>query len=158
MAQQYDFKKGLEKFGEEGKKAVTEELAQLHKIKTWKPQDAKTLTQKQKGQALRNIMMLTQKRDGQIKARGVVDGSTQRNDKRYKKENNASPTVHTNSVLISCTIDAHKERDVAAINVPGAYLHSNLKRKDSTILMQLKGKVAELLVMLNPKLYHKYIY
>ena len=52
----------------------------------------------------------------------------------------------------------HKEQDVAVINVPGAYLHSNLKRKDSTILKQLKGKVAELLVILNLKLYRKYIY
>ena len=116
------------------------------------------LTEKQKEQALQNIMMLTQKRNGRIKACGSVDGFTQRNDKKYKKENNASQTVRTNSVLISCTIDAHKEQDIAVINVPGAYLHSNLKRKDSTILKQLKGKVAELLVILNLKLYRKYIY
>ena len=44
MAQQYRINKRIEKFGKEGKEAVTKVLTQLHRMKTWKLCNAKKLT------------------------------------------------------------------------------------------------------------------
>ena len=40
------------------------------------------------------------------------------------KEDATSPTAATESVLITATIDAHKRRNGAVFNIPGAYDHT----------------------------------
>jgi len=47
---------------------------------------------------------------------------------------------------------------VASIDIPGAYLHTYMdKHGNKKIIMLFKGKLAELMVMVDPKLYRKYI-
>ena len=55
----------------------------------------------------------------------------------------ASPTVSTDGVIITSTIEAHEGRDVAVIDLPNAFL--NYDNNEQT-LMLLKGKLAELMV------------
>ncbi len=62
--------------------------------------------------------------------------------------------VATDSILISATIDAHKGRDVATINIPGAFLNA-YNNKETIMLM--KGCLAKLMVQVDPQLYCKYI-
>ena len=52
-------------------------------------------------------------------------------------------------------IDAHEHRNVAVIDVENAVLQSD---DDQIIIMAIRGKTAELLVKLNPSLYHPYIW
>jgi hypothetical protein len=63
-------------------------------------------------------------------------------------------TVAIKSVLLSCVVDAEEKRDFATVNIPGAFMQVNM---EDTVHMKLEGKMAELLVKLNPKLYRKYV-
>ncbi len=58
------------------------------------------------------------------------------------------------AVFITAVIEAHKERNVACFDIPGAFLHTNL---DEDITMILKNRLAELMVKVSPNLYRKYI-
>jgi hypothetical protein len=53
-------------------------------------------------------------------ARAIANGSKERRQPRYKKEDSALPTVANNSVMITATIDAHKCCNVATVDILGA--------------------------------------
>ena len=57
-------------------------------------------------------------------------------------------------VLISAVIDAYEERDVAVVDIQGAYLSADM---DDDMFMIIRGKMAELVVAADPTLYRKYI-
>jgi hypothetical protein len=58
-------------------------------------------------------------------------------------------------VLITATIDAFEKREVAIVDVPGAYLTADM---DEEVCMCLRGRLAELMVKIAPEIYRKYIY
>ena len=58
------------------------------------------------------------------------------------------------SVMISCTIDAKEGRNVASMDIPGAFMQANM---DEAVHVQLKGTMAELLIKMDPKLYRQYV-
>jgi hypothetical protein len=64
------------------------------------------------------------------------------------------PTVSLEAVLITATIDAYEERDVAIIDVPGAFLSADM---DEEVIMTIRGRLAELMVKAAPNIYRKYI-
>ena len=97
-------------------------------------------------------MILKQKRSGQIKGRGCADGRKQR--LHTPKDDASSPTVATESVLLSCVIDAKEQRDVATVDIPGAFMQGD---QDETVHMHLEGTLAELLTKCDPKLYRQYV-
>ena len=90
----------------------------------------------------------------EIKARTCADGSKQRFENGYEIINGAAPTVATDIVMITAAIAAQKHRDVMTIDLPGAYLHTD---NDEETIMLFKGKLAELLVQVEPSLYCKYV-
>ena len=149
---QYTLKKGLQVFGPPGVEAVYKELQQLHKRKVGEPRDASTLSPTQKRNALGYLMFLKQKRTGQIKGRGCADGRKQR--LHTPKDDASSPTVATESVLLSCVIHAKERRDVATVDIPGAFMQGD---QDETVHMRLEGTLAELLTKCDPKLYRQYV-
>ena len=75
MLQQYNINKGLKMFGDRGATAVTKELTQLHAMETFFPEDSDKLTSNEKSDALYALILLTEKRNGDIKGRACVDGS-----------------------------------------------------------------------------------
>ena len=99
----------LKLFGISGKKAVTKELQQLHDMETYIPMDPKKLSRIDRFKALSALMFLVEKRDGSIKARKCTVGSKQRTWEGYKKEDGASPTVATDSVIVTSVIEAHED-------------------------------------------------
>ena len=149
---QYTLKKGLQVFGPPGVEAVYKELQQLHERKVGEPRDGSTLSPAQKKNALGYLMFLKQKRTGQIKGRGCADGRKQR--LHTPKDDASSPTVATESVLLSCVIDAKECRDVATVDIPGAFMQGD---QDETMHMRLEGTLAELLTKCDPKLYRQYV-
>jgi hypothetical protein len=94
---------------------------------------------------LDSLIFLVEKRSGEVKARGCANGSKQRS--YIKKEDAASPTVSTDSIFITAAIEAHEQRDVALVDIPGAYLHAET---DENVMMCFKGVLAELLVKIDP--------
>ena len=81
-------------------------------------------------------------------------GSKQRTFPGYVKSEWASPTVSTDSVIITLVIEAHQGCDVAVIDLSNTFL--NAINSEQTLIL-LKGKLAELMVQIDPKLYQKYI-
>ena len=81
-----------------------------------------------------------------------ANGSTQRS--RYEKGETTSPTVSTDSILITSAIDAHEGKDVAVIDLPGAFLHAEM---DDVVHMVIHGELAELMAETAPQIYRKYV-
>jgi hypothetical protein len=101
--------------------------------------------------ALQYLMFLKKKRNGIIKGRGCADGRKQR--AYTTKEDTSSPTVAIESVMLSCVIDAMERRDIATVDIPGAFMQTDM---DELVHVKLEGKMAELLVLIDPKLYRKH--
>ena len=96
-------------------------------------------------------MFLKEKRDGSIKGRGVADGRKQRD--KIEPKDATSPTVSTESVMLTATIDALEGRDVAVVDIPGAYLSADM---DDEVHVVFIGKLEEMMVMADPALYRPF--
>ena len=100
--------------------AVVKKMRQFHDREVVRPINPTEITPEVRARALGYLVFLKQKRNGDIKGRGCADGWPQQ---FYKsKLETSSPIVCTESVLIGCAIDAKEGRDVAHVNIPGAFL------------------------------------
>jgi hypothetical protein len=97
-------------------------------------------------------MFLSKKQCGRMKARGCVDGIKQRDT--ISKEEASAPTVAIESVMLSATIDVTEERDVATVDIPGAFMQAYI---DEVVHVKFEGEIAEMLVKMDPKMYCKYV-
>jgi hypothetical protein len=148
----FGLQKGLRLFGQQGENAVRKELTQFHTLKCFAPKDPASLTRVDCRNVLTSLMFLTEKRDGEIKARTCANGSTQR--QHIAKDEATSPTVTTDAIFIQSTIFAHEHRDVATCDIPGAFLHAD---NPDYVLMRLDGILAELMVKVAPTIYRKFV-
>ena len=148
---QYGMKKGLQLFGERGVKAIKAEMQQFHDRGVVSPIDPKTMTKEDKNKALNYLMFLKEKRCGKIKGRGCADG--RRQSLWYPREKKSAPTVMIESVFLTCAIDAKEQRDVATVDIPGAFLQA--KSKDH-LTIRLDCQLVEALVKID-KNYEKYV-
>jgi hypothetical protein len=119
---QLSLKASFKEWGEEALMAAQSEMKQLHFRNTFKPKHWRELSQVQRQTVFDSHMFLKQKRDGNIKGRSVAGGNKQRD--YISKEDASSPTVATESVLLSCIIDAEEERDVAVVDIPNAFVQT----------------------------------
>jgi len=87
--------------------------------------------------ALEYLMIIQEKRDGRIKARGCADGRKQRG--YLLKEEVSSPTVSFDSLMMSSTIDSYEKRKIITVDISGAYLQSKL-HQDEKIFYCTKRK------------------
>ncbi len=154
FAQSYSFKARLKKFSDIGEKAAMTELTQLHGYTTYHPVHVSSLSPKDCQKALSSLMNIVKKSDPCILACACADSSKEHLKPGYKKDNDASPLVATDSILILDTIDAHEQCNVATINISGAFLNTY---KDKDTIMLLKGCLDKLIVQVDPHLYCKYI-
>ena len=148
---QHHFSRGLKLYGEEGVAAVLKELQQLHDGMVIKPQHMEKLTEDDKQNALQYLMFLKKKRNGKIKGRGCADGRKQQ--VYVNKEDASAPTVATESLLLTCLIDAIEQRHIATVDIPGAFIHADMEGPDT--FMKLEGKTVHLLTRLDPSKYKK---
>ena len=100
--------------------------------------------------ALSSLMFIVEKRDGRFKAQNYAVGSKQRTFPGYVKSGWASPMFTTDGVIITSTIESHEGRDVAVADLPNAFLNANNSEEN---LMFVKGKLAELMVQIDPQMY-----
>ncbi len=122
---QSSLKAGLKHWGDKGKAAAHPEMKQLQFRETFKPFHWQELTHTQKQSVLESHMFLKEKRDGKLKGRTVAGGNKQRDF--ISKEEASSPTVATESVLLTCILDAEDGRDVAVIDIPNAVIQTRLE-------------------------------
>ena len=96
-------------------------------------------------------MFLNEKPCGTVKGRLVAGGDRQR--PYMDKSDVGSPTCATESIMLSALIDAHEGKHVATVDVPNAFVQTNL---DETIIVKLRGQVAAFLLSRCPHIYGKY--
>jgi hypothetical protein len=149
---QMSMRQGIKCFGEAGVQAVKKELKQVHDRSVMKACHKHNLTPEQRQEALAYLMFLKRKRCGTIKGRGCADGRPQR---RYiAKEDASSPTVAKESVFLSALIDAAEGREVAVVDIPGAFMQADM---DEETFVRIDGKMAELLIDIDPDMYRPYV-
>ena len=154
MVEHYSIKKGIDLFGDCAETAVTKELKKINDMNTYKPKHVQDLTNKERKEALASLLFITEKRDDTIKARLVGDGSKQRTYDGYNKSKGSSPTRAMDSFFLTGVIDARERRAVAMLDIENAFLHAE---NDEKVLMLLRGRLAELMVKVDPSLYRKYV-
>jgi hypothetical protein len=135
IVMQLSLKAGLKEWGEEAYMAAQSEMKQLHFRNTFKPKNWRELSQVQRQIVLESHMFLKQKREGKIKGRTVAGGNNQQD--YISKEDASSPTVTTESVLVSCIIDAEEERDVAVVDIPNAFVQTQVKNEKDMAFIKI---------------------
>jgi hypothetical protein len=152
---QPSLKVGLKEWGEEAFMAAQSEMKQLHFRNTFKPRHWRELSQVQRQTVLESHMFLKQKQDGKIKGRTVAGGNKQRD--YISKEDASSPTVATESVLLSCIIDAEEEQDVAVVDIPNAFVQTRVENEKDMACIQIRGIRVDILVENSPDVYKSYV-
>jgi hypothetical protein len=89
-------------------------------------------------------MFLKQKRDGNIKGRTVASGNTQRD--YISKKDASSPTIATESVMLSCIIDAEEEWVVAVVDIPNIFLQTRVENEKDMAFIKIRGILVDILV------------
>ena len=155
FAETYTLKTGIKKFGTRGYNAAYNEVKQLHQRDCFVPVKIGKLSKEERSRALESLIFLTEKRDGRIKGRTCADGRKQR--LWMDKTDTASPTVLLESVLLTSIIDAKENRDVATIDIPNAFVQTEMGDEEETVYMKMRGKLAEILVQVSPEIYRDFI-
>jgi hypothetical protein len=152
---QLSLKAGLTEWGEEAFMAAQSEMKQLHFRNTFKPKHWRELSQVQRQTVLESHMFLKQKRDGKIKGRTVAGGNKQRD--YISKEHDSSPTVTTESVLLSCIIDAEEEWDVTVVDIPNAFVQTRVENEKDMAFIKIRCILVDILVESAPDVYKSYV-
>ena len=115
----YQLPRALRKFGAEGQRAAKSEVKQLHDRTCFRALAIAELTQKERQRAMEGIMLVTQKRSGKSKGRLAYNGKPTR--EWVSKEDKSSPTCFTESILLTCGIDAWEQQDIMSIDIPNTF-------------------------------------
>ena len=91
---------------------------------------------------LESYMFLKEKRDGKTKGRTVAGGNKQRG--YISKEDASSRTVATESVLLTCIIDAEEGRDVAVIDIPNAFVQTRIEHEKDMAFIKICGVLVDI--------------
>ena len=138
--------KAIKKFGVWASDAALNEMKQLLDCKCFVPIHADTLTPGERKQIMESLLFLMQKHDGTIKARHCANGSIQWN--WISSDDMASLTIFTESVLLSTVIDAEEEYNVAVIDVPNAFVQTEVSEWDDDgnyMVMKIRGILVDIL-------------
>ena len=151
-AEHMSMQQGIHKYGEEGKKSALKEIANLTDNECFGEIAYNTLTQEMKDQALPILMFMIMKRNGNIKSRGVANGSVQR--AYTDKEDCSSPTPDYYAFKYIIAVIAKEGRDCATVDLPGFFLQTE---QEEEILLKLTGSVAILLTESDPAKWKKHL-
>ena len=60
--------------------------------------------------------------------------------------------------MLTCMIDAYERRDVATVDIPGAFLQTKMPEEDRAVHVVLDGRMAELLAKISPDDYQEFVH
>jgi hypothetical protein len=152
---QLSMKAGIQQWGKAARDACNAEIYQLHMRETFEPLAWEDLSTEQKKQTLESHLFLKKKRDGTIKGRTVAGGNRQR--LYIHKDDAKSPTVATESVLLTAIIDAFERRDVAVVDIPNAFIQTRIDKVDDMAIIRIRGELVDMLVEIAPDTYKPYV-
>ena len=70
----------------------------------------------------------------------------------YKKED-GYPTFATESVLLTCIVDAEEHQDVATVEIPNAFIHNRIKDKKGIVIIKIGGVLVDIILEIAPDIY-----
>jgi hypothetical protein len=146
---QLSMKAGIKQRGKAARDACKAEMYQLHMRETFEPLAWEDLSTEQKKQTLESHLFLKKKRDGTIKGRTVAGGNRQR--LYIHKDDAKSPTVATESVLLTAIVDAFERRDVAVVDIPNAFIQTRIDKEDDMAIIRIRGELVDMLVEIAPE-------
>ena len=157
FVQPYSLKAGLKRFGEKGKISTLNEMKQLDDREVFYPINVNDLTDQERRRAMESLLFLVEKRDGKIKARFVANGSSQR--AYMGREQSASPTVMTESIMITSVIDAKQKRDVMTCDIPNAFVQTEMDKaeKGERVTMKIRGALVDILLEMDYEKYGSFV-
>ena len=157
FVQTYSLKTGLKKFGKKDKESSMKEMTQLEQREVYYPIHVSDLTPLERKRAMESLIFLTEKRDGTIKTIFCANGSTQR--EYMNREESASPTVMTESILITSVIDAKQKRDVMTCDIPNAFCQTDMvkTKKGERVIMKIRGALVGILIEMDHQKYAQYV-
>ena len=125
--QTYSLKAGLKVFGQRGRDAAMSEMKQLHDRVVFRPVHKSEMTRLEIKRALESLIFLVEKRDGRVKARTCANGSIQR--EYTSRDESASPTASTDSIVVTAVLDAKQRRDVMTADIPNAFVQTEVEHE-----------------------------
>ena len=157
FAQRYTLKKSTMKFGNRARQAARSELSQLNERMVFTPIHREDITKEEIRKSMESLMFLTEKRDGTVKARACANGSIQR--EYLMRDKAASPTVISESVIITSCIEAKENRDIMTCDIPNAFVQTEIKKQEigERIIMKIRGILLDILVEMDPEKYSDYV-
>ena len=132
---QLTLKAAIKMWSNDAKIAAESEMKQLHWRNSFRPVKWCELRSEQKQTILESHIFMKMKRTGEIKGRTVAGGNKQRG--YIDKEESSSPTVATESVILTSMIDAIKERHVAIIDVPNAFIQTVVEDERKRVIIRI---------------------
>ena len=127
------------------------ELNQMHKCVCWRSVAVKELTRREKKWAQEGLMLLTRKKSGDVKGRLAYNGKPTR--EWIQDEDKSSPTVLTESLFVTCAIDAYEGRNLMSMDIPNAFIQVSIpeREKGDRIIMKIRGRLVDWLVEIAPE-------
>ena len=106
--------------------------------------------------ATESLIFLNENIEITVKARMCSNGSTQR---AYilRKEATISTKV-LEDIITTGVIDAGQERDVMTLDTPNAFLQTDIALDGDNIIMNIRGKLVDILINFFPGVYNKYVW
>ena len=60
-------------------------------------------------------------------------------------EDVSSPTISAEVTLLTSAIDAEENRHVATLDIPNAFIQTEMEDKEEKVIMKIRGKLVEIL-------------
>ena len=108
----------------------------------------KDLTEEQRSRILESHLFLKLKRDGSVKGRTVAGRNKQRD--HIGKDEASSPTVSTESVMLTAAIEAAENSDVASIDIPNAFIQTRVENPKDRVCIRIRRILVDMLLKIAP--------
>ena len=73
------------------------------------------------------------------------------------KEDTISPTVATESFLLTCIIDAEKHIDVVIVDIPNVFIQTRIEDKNGMAIINIGGVLVDTILKIAPDVYESYV-
>ena len=153
----FTLKQAIKKYGEKGANSGIKEMKQLHDRMVFYPRKKEDMTKEELNKAMQSLLFFVEKRDGTIKGHHCANGSTQWS--YMEKGESTSPTVSADAILLTAIIDTEEERDVATMDIPNAFIQTELPKviKGERVMMKLVSEVVDLLLSIDHEQYAPFV-
>ena len=138
--------RGIRDMGDEAVAAMMKEMDQMVQKDVFTPVHLRDLSEAERKNKIGSIMFMKRKANGTLKARFCADG---RNEVVPTGMDTSSPTVMTESLLLTIAADAHERRTVVTIDVEGAFLNTPMGK--NVVHVVIAPKVAAILAAAHPE-------